>query len=181
MLNKKSTKERSHLYLLIAVRWFQLHLMCPFVYSFKFKLFFGVVPTEMSNIPVFWPNQPGNDPELYPNLVLERHQCEAWDNVWITSLTTSEDSDFWALSAEVWEEEHKEEHKETTDTRGKPAAGISNHDKNQSHDPWAESGGEETERLSVNWSFKWRFLVTRRMKQFLFEWVVTCGGIRGSG
>ena len=115
--------------------------MCPFVYSFKFKLFFGVVPTEMSNIPVFWPNQPGNDPELYPNLVLERHQCEAWDNVWITSLTTSEDSDFWALSAEVWEEEHKEEHKETTDTRGKPAAGISNHDKNQSHDPWAESGG----------------------------------------
>ena len=89
--------------------------------------------------------------------------------VHIKNVNTSEDSDLWPGSdAAVRAQNQTPEESAIPYTRGKPAAGISEHDKNQSHDPWAESGGEETQRLSVNWSFKWWFLVTRRMKQFLF-------------
>ena len=73
----------------------------------------------------------------------------------IENVNASEDSDLWPGSdAAVRGQNQTPEESAIPDTRGKPAAGISEHDKNQSHHPWAESGGEETQRLSVNWSFK---------------------------
>ena len=108
-----------------------------------------------------------------------KHNSWLWDNIFVTlwlNVQASQDSDFWAWSdGGVRDEDHKEESvTKITDTRGNPAAGISEHGKNQSHDPWAESGGEETQRLSANSSFKPVIVGHREMKQFLFYLCMCC-------